>query len=159
MLPKMWKRVMITFALSFAIDFCYGNLMERAGALMIRPLFPEQINATEIVTTKSIIGSTLVFLYLAIYVYISIIRNLAATVSVIEDLSGIKAMIKSMTLIKGKIGVAVFMWLVLSYCFAVIDVIYFSSKSHEVTMRVLKTQSHQTNFKSIWWSVLDPLME
>ncbi|KAJ0039880.1 hypothetical protein Pint_27337 [Pistacia integerrima] len=202
MLPKMWKRVMITFALSFAIDFCYGNLMERAGALMIRPLFPEQVNATEIVTTKSIIGSTLVFLYLAIYVYISIIRNLAATVSVIEDLSGIKAMIKSMNLIKGKIGVAVFMWLVLSYCFAVIDgkiidiflgpdrglnwrngigiripcfillgsmgnllglvvvtVIYFSCKSHEVTMRVLKTQSHQTNFKSIWWSVLDPLME
>ncbi|KAJ0041516.1 hypothetical protein Pint_27350 [Pistacia integerrima] len=132
----------------------------------------------------------------------NIIRNLAATVSVIEDLSGIKAMIKSMNLIKGKIGVAVFMWLVLSYCFAVIDgkiidiflgpdrglnwrngigiripcfillgsmgnllglvvvtVIYFSCKSHEVTMRVLKTQSHQTNFKSIWWSVLDPLME
>lgn len=202
MLPKIWKRVMITFALSFAMGVSYGKLFGTAGAWMIRPLFPEQVNPREIVTTKSIIGTIIVFLYMASYVYIRIIGNLATVVSVIEDLSGIKAMIKSTKLIKAKIGVAVLLWLVFTYCFAEIDgrlygiflgadrslnwrngvgvgipcfiflasmvslvglvvntVIYFSCKSHEVTMRVLTTQSHQTNFKSIWWSVLDPLME
>ncbi|KAJ0040215.1 hypothetical protein Pint_27349 [Pistacia integerrima] len=150
---------------------------------------------------KNIIGLIIVYLYLAVGVYISIIRRFATVISVIEDLSAIKAMIKSKNLIKCKIGVAFFMYFVFGNCFLVIGgrinrvfsgsdgghldwrngvgisflillkpildlvaivvgtVIYFSCKSHEVTMKVLTTQSHQMNFKSTWWSVLDPLTE
>ncbi|KAJ0040206.1 hypothetical protein Pint_27340 [Pistacia integerrima] len=131
------------------------------------------------------------FLDVAGYVCIGIIQKLATVVSVIEDLSGIKAMMKSKNLIKGRIGVAVFKGLAIGFCdhgvidyridkrfsgsdngfnwrngvgirigipclillhsmvslldFVVDTVIYFSCKSHEVTMRVLTTQSHQIN--------------
>ncbi|KAJ0097641.1 hypothetical protein Patl1_27952 [Pistacia atlantica] len=170
MLLKIWKRVMITFALSFTTEFCYL----RVETLIVQPLFHDPL-----------IDALLILLQL-------------------KDLSGIKAMMKSKNLIKGRIGVAVFKGLAIGFCHGVIDyridkrfsgsdngfnwrngvgigigipclillhsmvslldfvvdtVIYFSCKSHEVTMRVLTTQSHQINFKSIWWSVLDPLME
>ncbi|KAJ0041515.1 hypothetical protein Pint_27351 [Pistacia integerrima] len=205
MLPKMWKRVMITFALSFAIDFCYHSFIGRVKTSIVQHLFPDlhqPVNAAEIVTTKTIIAIIISFSYKAGHAYIRILRNLATVVSVIEDLSGKKAWIKSKNLVNSKIGVAVFLWLVFGICsnkiddriydrflgpddgynwrngigigipclillqslvslleFVVYTVIYFSCKSHEVTRRVLTTQSHQINFKSIWWSVLDPLME
>ncbi|KAJ0097642.1 hypothetical protein Patl1_27959 [Pistacia atlantica] len=202
MLPKIWKRVMITFTLSFAIQFCYGNFIGRVVVWLVQLLLPGPVNARDFFNTKSVTGIIILFLYISGYVYMQIIQNLATVVSVIEDLSGIKAMIKSKNLLKGKTGVAFFVWLLFRCCYAVIDdriynifwgpddglnwrngvgigipcfillhsimslldfvvetVIYFSCKAHEVKMRVLTTQSHQINFKSIWWNVLDPLME
>lgn len=152
----------------------------------------DQNYATGIVNAKTIIGLIIVYSYLGFGVYISIIRRFATVVSVIEDTSGLMAMIKSNNLIKNKIEFAFFMCFVLGNCFLVIGgridrlfsasdgghpdwrsgaeigiplliflesiltlvalivgtVMYFSRKSHEVTMRVLTTQSHQMNFKS-----------
>ncbi|KAJ0039878.1 hypothetical protein Pint_27335 [Pistacia integerrima] len=199
-LRKIWKRVMITVALGLAIDFCSKKLLVRVGILIDRHFMFHQVYPIDILTTRNVIGVTLNFLNIAIVDYISIIQNLAKVVSVIEDLSGIQAMIKSNNLIEGKIGVAVLMFIAFGSCFIVINgriysvflelygghlnwrngvgigipflillesmvtllalvvgaIMYFSCKSREITMRVLSTQK---SFKSIEWSVLDPLIE
>ncbi|KAJ0039881.1 hypothetical protein Pint_27339 [Pistacia integerrima] len=124
MLPKMWKRVMITSALSFAIEFCYKSFIARVKNAIVRPLFPDlhqAVNATDIDKTKFFIGTIIVLSYVAGSAYIRIIQNLATVVSIIEDLSRKKARMKSKNLIKGKIGVAVFLWLVLGICSDIID--------------------------------------
>ncbi|KAG6660672.1 hypothetical protein CIPAW_03G121100 [Carya illinoinensis] len=70
------------------------------------------------------IAVRLMVLYLIGFVYISIIWLLANVVTVLEDVYGFQAMIKSKALIKGKMGVAVAFFIVLSICLTTIVVVF-----------------------------------
>uniref|UniRef100_A0A2N9HSM0 Uncharacterized protein n=1 Tax=Fagus sylvatica TaxID=28930 RepID=A0A2N9HSM0_FAGSY len=66
----------------------------------------------------------LLILYLMGFVYLSIVWQLASVVSVLEDVYGIQAMIKSKTLIKGKMGVAIGFFILLFTCFVAIAFVF-----------------------------------
>ncbi|GAV57182.1 hypothetical protein CFOL_v3_00720 [Cephalotus follicularis] len=97
--PRVWKRLMITFLWNYAMVFVYNVVA--FGVLVLLTVF--------IGFAPVGIALLLVFLilYLAGLVYITIVWNLASVVSVLEDIRGIKAMTKSKALIKGKMGVAI----------------------------------------------------
>ncbi|KAL5555485.1 hypothetical protein UlMin_037721 [Ulmus minor] len=115
--PKVWKRLMVTFLWSFAIVFVY-NLVA-IGFIILAIL---------LIGVVPILGFILSILfligYLSGFVYIGIIWHLASVVSVLEDVYGIKAMKKSRNLIKGKKGLAVAFFVLLAVCFGGIEFMY-----------------------------------
>ncbi|CAK9144217.1 unnamed protein product [Ilex paraguariensis] len=114
--PKVWKRLMVTFIWNFIIVFAYNIA---ALAVLI---------AWNVLIVPSIIGITVLIITLIIYlmgfVYISIIWHLASVISVLEDVYGIQAMIKSKGLIKGKVGVAIAIFLLINLCFIAIQLAF-----------------------------------
>ncbi|KAB1210559.1 hypothetical protein CJ030_MR6G010855 [Morella rubra] len=97
---KVWKRLLVTFLWSFAVVLVY-NLVSRAALFLWLRFFGlnDRIGIAIFVV--------LMLLYLSGFVYITIIWQLATVVSVLEDVNGIKAIVKSKGLIKGKTGPAV----------------------------------------------------
>ncbi|KAF8404360.1 hypothetical protein HHK36_009243 [Tetracentron sinense] len=109
--PKVWKRLMVTSLSTFAIVFCYNIV-----AMLFLILWMFLIGPTDIGIAVLVI---LMILYFIGFVYMSIVWQLASVVSVLEDTYGIQAMIKSKALIKGKMWVssAIFLMLNLSFIF------------------------------------------
>ncbi|PPR85897.1 hypothetical protein GOBAR_AA34798 [Gossypium barbadense] len=101
--PKVWKRLFVTFLWSFAIVFVYNIV---SGMLLLLPV--------------AVLG----FGILGISVFVVVLVPYLAGLAVLEDDYGIKAMKKSKALIKGKTGVAVAMFLVLVVCFIGIQVVF-----------------------------------
>ncbi|KDP43074.1 hypothetical protein JCGZ_25260 [Jatropha curcas] len=93
--PKVWKRLMVTFLCIFAAVFAYNMV----AVLLFFAL------AFLVWGTSFAFISLLIFmiLYFVGIVYMSIIWQLASVVSVLEEACGIQAMVKSKALIKGKI--------------------------------------------------------
>lgn len=114
--PKVWKRLMVTFLWSFALLFVY-NIVAIVIIVLLAVLFINSVIGIVIMVI-------LVILYLMGFVYISIVWQLASVVSVLEDIRGIQAMKKSKTLIKGKMGVAVAFFILLYSCFVGIDLLF-----------------------------------
>ncbi|XP_062096434.1 uncharacterized protein LOC133802175 [Humulus lupulus] len=114
--PRVWKRLMVTFLWSFAIVLVYNVLA--IGLLVVLALL----------TGFSPVGIVFIILFLILYiagvVYIGIIWHLASVVSVLEEVYGIKAMKKSRILIKGKTGVAVAYFLILGFIFAGVELLF-----------------------------------
>ncbi|KAK1435550.1 hypothetical protein QVD17_01316 [Tagetes erecta] len=106
--PKVWKRLMVTFLCMFAAFFVY-NFLAAFIAVTCMLLLP--YNA---------FGAVVLYLVLIIYlmgfVYMTVIWQLASVVSVLESSYGIKAMTKSKDLIKGNrvVAIAIFFLLNLS---------------------------------------------
>ena len=96
--PKVWKRLMVTFLCSFVIVFVYNIF---SGALLY--FWARNFGQYKIGIA---IFFALFVIYLLGFVYISLLWHLASVVSVLEDVYGLKAMIKSKALIKGKMGLA-----------------------------------------------------
>ncbi|KAG9154228.1 hypothetical protein Leryth_000686 [Lithospermum erythrorhizon] len=108
--PKVWKRLMVTFVCNSIVVFAY-NMM---GAIVLVTLFfMGFVNDREI-------GAVFV-IFLIIYfvglVYISLIWYLANVVSVLEDVKGTEAMLKSQRLLKGKMGISVGFIVLFGLCF------------------------------------------
>ncbi|XVE86524.1 hypothetical protein DITRI_Ditri18aG0040500 [Diplodiscus trichospermus] len=116
--PKVWKRLIVTFLWSFANVLVYNII---AGVLLLSSVAFLGLGNLGIA-----IFVVLLILYLSGFVYISLVWHLASVVSVLEDVYGIKAMKKSKALIKGKMGVAVAMFVVLIICFVGIQVAFES---------------------------------
>ncbi|KAF8377096.1 hypothetical protein HHK36_030469 [Tetracentron sinense] len=114
--PKVWKRLMVTFLVSFLIIFVY-NIVAVLTLILVVLL---------IGNTKfgEIILVLLIIIYLIGLLYVSIVWHLASIVSVLEDVYGVQAMIKSKNLIKGKMGVAIFIFLKLNIAFTIIQVTF-----------------------------------
>ncbi|XP_048128171.1 uncharacterized protein LOC115750451 [Rhodamnia argentea] len=101
--PRTWKRLAVTFIWSFVIFFVYNVVV--VGLLIV----------WVVVVRRSSVGAALgiavavVLLILCVigFVYITMIWQLASVISVLEDVYGRKAMVKSKRLIKGKMGVSV----------------------------------------------------
>lgn len=114
--PKVWKRLLVTFVWGFLFIVVYHIV---AAVLFI--LWVALIAAS---TVGIVILVVLFILYLIGLVYISIIWDLASVVSVLEDMYGLKAMIKSKALIKGKMGVAVAFFILISVCLVAIELVF-----------------------------------
>lgn len=107
--PKVWKRLMVTFIWNFIILFAYNIVMILFFLLFIVMVGPGIMAAILIVL--------LVIIYFVGFVYVSVIWHLASVVSVLEENYGLSAMLKSQDLIKGKMGISllIFNFLYLSF--------------------------------------------
>ncbi|XP_031253940.1 uncharacterized protein LOC116111921 [Pistacia vera] len=114
--PKVWKRLMVTFLWSFAIIFLYHVVA--VIVLVFWLIFLAQN------TVGALMGVALLAFYLCGFVYIGIVWHLASVVSVLEDVYGIKALKKSKNLIKGKMGISIGMFVVLSIFFGGVEVLF-----------------------------------
>ncbi|KAL2553160.1 hypothetical protein Fot_06779 [Forsythia ovata] len=115
--PKVWKRLMVTFIWNFIIVFVY-NLIAVLILVFGVVLLGYSKNALVIFALLFVI------VYLIGSVYISIIWHLATVVSVLEESYGLNAMAKSQALIKGKMGISVGIFLVLGLCLSGIQVFF-----------------------------------
>lgn len=107
--PKVWKRLMVTFIWNFIILFAYNFI---AFLILIVGLVLLGSSKNAMLTYALL----LLIVYLIGSVYISLIWHLATVISVLEESYGLKAMAKSQALIKGKMGVSFCVFLVLGLC-------------------------------------------
>lgn len=110
--PKVWKKLMVTFIWTFIIVFLYN--ITAIGVLYLWASFIGHLA----------ILILLLIIYLVGFVYISIVWHLASVISVLEDCYGIKAMIKSKSLIKGNLAVASAIFILLNICFIALQVVF-----------------------------------
>ncbi|KAL0449835.1 UNVERIFIED_CONTAM: hypothetical protein Slati_1539900 [Sesamum latifolium] len=112
--PKVWKRLMVTFIWNFIIVFAYNivSLLVLILGLILFGGIPALVIAFVVVFTV---------LYLVGFLYVTMIWHLATVVSVLEDSYGLNAMTKSQDLIKGKMGISIALFVVLVLCFFAIQ--------------------------------------
>ncbi|CAH1428108.1 unnamed protein product [Lactuca virosa] len=96
--PKVWKRLMVTFVWNFIIFFVFNLL-----ALVVFACWVAWVDFTN---TGVLILIILAIVYVVLFIYISVVWHLASVISVLEDDYGIRSMLKSRELIKGKTGVS-----------------------------------------------------
>ncbi|KAJ8765395.1 hypothetical protein K2173_012092 [Erythroxylum novogranatense] len=116
--PKVWKRLLVTFLWSYLLVFVF-IIVTGAMFVLWGSIFADHVGAIAIV-----ILVTLLILYLAGLVYITIVWHLGSVISVLEEVYGIKALKKSRNLLKGKTGVAVALFIVLGAFFGGIQTLY-----------------------------------
>ncbi|PIM98282.1 hypothetical protein CDL12_29238 [Handroanthus impetiginosus] len=112
--PKIWKRLTVTFAWSFIVVFVYNMTSFFVLIPWVGSIGPG-------VGGVAILGPLLI-IYMMGFVYISIIWHLASVVSVLEEVCGVEAMIKSRGLVKGKMVISFAIFLLLNLCFVLIQV-------------------------------------
>ncbi|XP_030442612.1 uncharacterized protein LOC115664869 [Syzygium oleosum] len=118
--PRVWKRLMVTFFWSFGIFFVYNAV---AVGLLIAWL---------VIVRKYSVGPALgiavavilLILYVIGFVYITMIWQLASVISVLEDAYGRKAMVKSKRLIKGKMGLSIWCFLGVLVCAMLVQALF-----------------------------------
>ncbi|KAL3844754.1 hypothetical protein ACJIZ3_002157 [Penstemon smallii] len=113
--PKVWKRLMVTFIWSFVIIFVYNFVsffILFLGLLLLG-------NVVGIV-----FGVLFTIIYLTGIVYVTMIWHLASVVSVLEESYGLNAMSKSQILIKGKMGVSIAVFVLLGLCLIGIQIMF-----------------------------------
>ena len=92
--PKVWKRLMLTFLCAFAAFFIYNIVTMLVMFLSI---------VTIGISSGGVVVLVLItILYFIGFVYLTVVWQLASVVTVLEDSWGIRAMAKSKELIKGK---------------------------------------------------------
>ncbi|PIM98283.1 hypothetical protein CDL12_29239 [Handroanthus impetiginosus] len=115
--PKVWKRLMVTFMWAFIIILAYDlvSLLVLIFGYIILLFIPVPLTVFLILFT---------IIYLIGFFYITIIWQLANVVSVLEEIYGLNAMAKSRALIKGKMGVSVAVFFIMGLCFFGIQLIF-----------------------------------
>ncbi|XP_015888475.3 uncharacterized protein LOC107423436 [Ziziphus jujuba] len=106
--PKVWKRVMVTFLCTFLAFFAY-HVFAIIVLIIWVVLMGESRYANGFVIGLVFLG----IVYFAGLVYMSLVWHLASVVSVLEEARGIKAMRKSRALMKGKMWVAICVFFIL----------------------------------------------
>ncbi|CAN0928536.1 hypothetical protein LINGRAHAP2_LOCUS36555 [Linum grandiflorum] len=126
--PKVWKRLIITFLCYFLFIFAYNFV-----AFIIFVAF-----AVLLINTReaNFAFPILLVLYFVGFLYFTIIWQLASVVSVLEDSYGFRAMSKSRALLKGKTWLATFIFFKLSFTFIVIQVLFDKLVIHGWSNRV-----------------------
>lgn len=92
--PKVWRRLMVTFVWNFVIVLVYNVVF---GVLILLWAAIFGFGGVGVLFFAGVSVS-----YVLGFVYISVVWHLASVVSVLEDVYGIQAMLKSKELIKGK---------------------------------------------------------
>ncbi|KAK6150753.1 hypothetical protein DH2020_015685 [Rehmannia glutinosa] len=115
--PKVWKRLMVTFIWNFIIIFAYNIL-----SLLVLILGAVMFAYVPFVGTLFLV--LFVVVYLIGFFYITIIWNLATVVYVLEESYGLNAMAKSQGLIKGNMGISVAVFIVVGLCFFGIQLMF-----------------------------------
>ncbi|XP_031114614.1 uncharacterized protein LOC116018765 [Ipomoea triloba] len=115
--PKVWKRLMLTFLSTFLVFFVY-NIVATASLVI---WFFLALSFRFLADIPLWVG---VAVYTVGLLYMSIIWQLANTVSVLEDSYGFKAMSKSKHLLKGKMVLGVVFFLKLHLALFLVNVIF-----------------------------------
>ncbi|KAG8383842.1 hypothetical protein BUALT_Bualt04G0055800 [Buddleja alternifolia] len=115
--PKVWKRLMVTFMWNFIIVFGYNIVSLIVLFLVVFLLGPIRIVGVVFITLFAII-------YLIGLFYITIVWHLASVMSVLEERYGLNAMAKSQALIKGNMGISGAVFFVLGLCFFGIQLMF-----------------------------------
>ncbi|KAB2603649.1 hypothetical protein D8674_004654 [Pyrus ussuriensis x Pyrus communis] len=118
--PKVWKRVMVTFLCIFMAIFCYNIV---AFLILIIWILIWVLTALSMAKGDAIekIGVFLLIVYFIGFVYLTLIWQLASVVSVLEEARGIKAMAKSKALLKGNMWVATIIYFKLNVLAALLQ--------------------------------------
>lgn len=114
--PRVWKRLMATFLSIFLGMICYNMI-----AIVILIFWALSFGSTDLAVLVLLL---LLGLYVVGFVYMTIVWQLACVVSVLEEDCGLKAMIKSRELIRGKIGVAVVIFFKLNTALVLIELAF-----------------------------------
>ncbi|KAK4773279.1 hypothetical protein SAY87_028298 [Trapa incisa] len=114
--PRVWRRLMATFLSIFLAMVCYNML-----AVMVLIFWAVCFGATNFAVAVFLL---LLVAYFVGFVYMTIVWQLACVVSVLEEDCGLKAMVKSRELIRGKIGVAVVIFFKLNTAFVLIELAF-----------------------------------
>ncbi|XP_052200799.1 uncharacterized protein LOC127807178 [Diospyros lotus] len=114
--PKVWKRLMVTFLCAFFAFFTYNII---AAVVLVFWLFTAGPSRPGLA-----ILIVILVLYSAGFVYMTIVWQLASVVSVLEDLYGLKAMAKSKDLIRGKTWIAVVIFFKLNLSLVFIQILF-----------------------------------
>ncbi|KAF1866066.1 hypothetical protein Lal_00013503 [Lupinus albus] len=150
--PKVWKRLMLTFLCTFAAFFAY-NLI----TLVVIILCKITIEENGKISGNIIVLVIIAIFYLIGFVYLTLVWQLASVVTVLEDCYGVKAMKKSKELIKGKTKVVVNGWKLGSVdrtayailCFLMLSGLYlFGLVLQTVLYFVCKSYHHENIDKS-----------
>ncbi|KAL2339697.1 hypothetical protein Fmac_007637 [Flemingia macrophylla] len=112
--PKVWKRLMLTFLCTFVAFFAYNVV---AVVLLI-------VWALATGGTSGGVLVILLVLYFVGFVYLTVVWHMASVVTVLEDSCGVEAMRKSIELIKGKACLAVVIFLKLVISFALLQIVF-----------------------------------
>lgn len=94
--PRVWKRLMLTFLWYFLIIVGYNTALVVALVIVIVAVGTDNVVAFDICV------GVLAAVFLVVHVYISALWHVASVISVLEDSYGIGAIQKSRDLIKGK---------------------------------------------------------
>ncbi|KAL9394564.1 hypothetical protein Peur_013849 [Populus x canadensis] len=130
--PKVWKRLMVTFLSIFLAVFAYNFVSILVAITCVFLVGPSQV------------VPLLLFLwmvYLMGLVYMSIIWQLASVVSVLEEASGFRAMMKSRELIKGKMWVAIIIFLMLNLSSLALHILFENKVVHGSSLGILNRAS------------------
>lgn len=137
---RVWKRLMITFVCTFITFFVYNSIAFLA-------LFIWWIFLVDAFFIDVIILVIMFIIYVVGFIYMTIIWNLATVVSVLEDSYGIKAMMKSKELIKGKMFITVVIFLKLNLSMVAIRILFDEYVVHE--SRIMLGFLHRVGFGMI----------
>lgn len=102
--PKVWKRVMVTFLCAFVCFFIY-NLVAFFALVIVMSIWAFGMQGENDGLVKFVFV-IMAIVYVLGSVYLSVIWHLASVVTVLEDSYGVKAMLKSKELLKGKMTIA-----------------------------------------------------
>lgn len=94
--PRVWKRLMLTFLWYFLIMVGYNT------AVLVALVFVIVVVGTDNTVAFGLCVVVLAAVFLAVHVYISALWHVASVISVLEDKYGIRAIQKSRDLITGK---------------------------------------------------------
>ncbi|KAI4337904.1 hypothetical protein L6164_016268 [Bauhinia variegata] len=114
--PKVWKRLMVTFLCTFVAFFTYNVLAMLVGTIWALTIRVKDGGVAILVV--------ILFVYFIGLLYLTVIWQLASVVSVLEDSYGILAMMKSKELMKGKMGLAIFIFLTLNLSFFLVKFLF-----------------------------------
>ncbi|KAI6699855.1 hypothetical protein NL676_014179 [Syzygium grande] len=118
--PRVWKRLMVTFLWSFATFFVF--IVAAVGLLIVWVVIVRHFMVGPALGITMLV--ILLILYVIGFVYITMIWQLASVISVLEDVYGRKAMVKSKRLIKGKMGVSIGCFLGVLVCFVLVQALF-----------------------------------
>ncbi|MBA0585528.1 hypothetical protein Gorai_016301, partial [Gossypium raimondii] len=131
--PKVWKRLMVTFLCTFLTMFVYHvvAIFIMVGSVILL-LGSDAVDA---------VLAVLLVLYFVGFLYMTIIWHLASVISVLEECYGFQAMLKGKNLIKGKLWVAIIIFLKLIISLVIIQAAFQSLVVHGsslgIAMRVV----------------------
>ncbi|XP_018807005.2 uncharacterized protein LOC108980522 [Juglans regia] len=116
--PKVWKRLMVTFICTYIAFFAYNFVAILIGIISVFVLIDSESRYfLQILIAMGI-------LYLVGFVYMTIVWQLASVVTVLEDSCGVQAMLKSKALLKGKMWVATVIFFKLNFSLAIIQIAF-----------------------------------
>ncbi|XP_058189423.1 uncharacterized protein LOC131307012 [Rhododendron vialii] len=125
--PKVWKRLMVTFLCAFLAFFLYNVVaVLTIIVLFIIVLFMIILSfPTEYIDKIVLFFSFVIMILYAVgFVYMTVVWQLASVVSVLEDMKGFKAMNKSRNLIKGKMWIAMVIFFKLNLAMIGIQILF-----------------------------------